>query len=145
MSPAISIITLRRPSVVARMISLGAPCVSENLARVVRRVHFGIGCGDFPLLVDEIADAHRVTCPHVRTGTISQTDFVIRIAQQSKWELVFGCKRGIRGDIIKADTENHDAGALENTIQVAEPATLAGSARCIGLGVEPQKNLAAAQ
>jgi hypothetical protein len=48
---------------------------------VVRRVHPGIDNHDFSLLIDEIADAHGITCFDIAASAISQTNFSVGIAQ----------------------------------------------------------------
>jgi len=115
------------------------------LAGVVRRVHLGVDSRDFPLLVDEIADACRITSPEIAARSISQTNFAVGIAQQAEWEMVLAGKSGVRGNIIEANAENDDAAVFESSVLVAEPATLACSASGIGLRIKPQKNLAATQ
>jgi len=59
--------------------------------------------------------------------------------------LVLLGKRGILFDVVKADTQDLDIILSEIADLIAEPATLNRSARCIGLRIEPQNNLAAAQ
>ncbi len=119
--------------------------IRENLAGVIRRVHLGIGGCDSPLLVNEIANSHRIACLGIVAGAISQANFAVSVAQQFEWEMVLAGKSGIGGDIVEANAENDDAIAFESTVLVAEPATLPGSASGIGLGIEPQKNLTAAK
>jgi len=112
---------------------------------VVRRVHLGVDSRDFPLLVDEIADACRITSPEIAARSISQTNFAVGIAQQAEWEMVRAGESGVRGNIIEANAENDDAAGIESSVLVAEPATLACSASGIGLPIKPQENLAATQ
>jgi hypothetical protein len=104
---------------------------------VVCRVHLGVDNRDFSLLIDEIADAHGITCFDIAASAISQPDFAVGIAQQAEWETILAGKSSIRRDIVEANAENDDAGVFESTVLVAEPATLAGSASGIGLGIEP--------
>jgi hypothetical protein len=126
-------------------LNLGTRRIRENLSGVIRRVHLGVNGRDFSLLVNEVADAHGITCPDIAASAISQSNFAVGIAQQSEWEAVLRGKSSVRGNIVEANTENDNARVFESTVLVAEPATLASSASRIGLGVEPQKNLAATQ
>jgi protein required for attachment to host cells len=97
------------------------------------------------MLVDEIADAHRVTGANTTASTVRQANFAVGIAQQTERQAVLRSKSSIRGDVVEANAQNLDPFAFESTVLVAEPATLSGSASCIGLGIEPQQNLAATQ
>jgi hypothetical protein len=133
----------QRPAAGGTRSDLGTRSVRENLSGVIRWVHLGVNSRDFSLHVDEIADAHGITRPDIAASAISQSNFAVSIAQQSEWESVLPGERGIGSDIVKADTENDDATIFESTVLVTEPATLAGSASRIGLGIEPQKNLMA--
>jgi hypothetical protein len=115
--------------------------IRENLAGVICRIHLRIGNCDSPLLIDEIANSHWISCLDIAASAISQPNFTIGIAQQIEWEPVFTGKSSIGGDIIKTNAENDDIIAFESTILVAEPATFAGSASSVSLWIKPQKNL----
>jgi hypothetical protein len=116
--------------------------IRENLAGVIGWVHLSIDNRDLSLLIDEVADTRGISCADIAASAISQSNFAVGVAQQFEWETVLAGKRSVRGDIVEADAENDHAGVFESTVMVAEPATLAGSASGIGLGIKPQENLA---
>ncbi len=109
---------------------------------MICRVHLRIGNCDSPQLIDKIANSHWISCLGITTGSISQSNFAVAIAQQFEWEMVLAGKSSIGGDIVEANAKNDNALVFESTVLVAEPATLAGSTSSVGLGIEPQKNFA---
>jgi hypothetical protein len=112
---------------------------------MVARIYLVINLRDIAVFIDENADTARITRLAVGTRTICDPDAAVSIAQQRKGELVLLGKRGVTLDVVEADTKDLDIILLEISDLIAEPATLDRSTRSIGLWIEPQNNLAAAQ
>jgi hypothetical protein len=70
---------------------------------------------------------------------------VIGIAEQRKGKLILLGELGILFDVVEADAEDLDIIPFKIANLIAEPATLDRSAGSVGLRIEPENNLAAAQ
>jgi len=101
--------------------------------------------GDAAVLVDDVGDPLRVFVFRRVGGTVSDTDLAVGVTQQRKGEAEFLGEAGVGVDVVEAGAE--DGGVLRFVLldEVPEPGTLGRSARCIGLRIEPQDDLAAAQ
>jgi hypothetical protein len=130
---------------IVRHNGLCARRVGKNLARVMRRIHLGIGGGDSPFAIDQVADPVGITRTGALGGAVCDRHLVIGVGQQFEWEIEFVHERGVTGWIVEAQAENLDAGVLECGVLVAEPATFAGSAGGIGFGIKPQQDFAPAE
>jgi hypothetical protein len=67
------------------------------------------------------------------------------VAQQGIGELELLGERGVLLDSVEGDPENGGILRLEGVGVVAEPATLDRSARCVGLGIEPEDQVLAGE
>jgi hypothetical protein len=101
--------------------------------------------GDAALLVDDVGDPLRVFVFRRVGGTVGDTDLAVGVTQQREGEVEFLGEAGVGGDIVETGAE--DGGVLRFVLvdEVPEPGTLGRSARCVGLRIEPQHDLPAAQ
>ncbi len=105
---------------------------------MVCRIDLGVHRRDFPLLVDQIADARRVAWSYIAASAISHPNLALGVAQQRERETVLPGECRVGRYVIEADTEDDDAAIFERAVLVAEPATLSRSAASVGFGIEPQ-------
>jgi len=101
--------------------------------------------GDLPLLIDDVRDPFRVLVLVGVRRAVRESDRSIGVAQQREREVELFGELGVRGDVIETDAE--DGGVLRLVLgdEVPEPGTLGRSARCVGLRIKPQHDLAPAQ
>ena len=119
--------------------------IGQHLLRMLARIHLRV-CGfDFPMLIDQIADATGVPGLGIRARAVGETELAIGVAQQFVGKIEFLGECGVGVNSIEAHAQNHNAVFFEIGIIVAEPATFNRSSRRIGLGIEPQQNFTAAQ
>ena len=117
----------------------------QLLLRIVSRVHLRMRLGDAALLVDEVGDPFRVFVFGRGGGTVGETDLAVGVTEQREGEAEFRGEAGVGIDVVEAGAE--DGGVLRLVLvdEVPEPGTLGRSARCVGLRIEPQHDLAATQ
>ena len=94
--------------------------------------------GDEPVLVDDVGDPVRVARVRLVAGPVGETDFAIHIAEEREGEVEFLCEGRVFLDRVEGAAQDLDASLLELRVEVAEPATLGRSTRCVGLRVEPK-------
>ena len=125
--------------------TLGGSHPRQLLLRVTPRIHLDVGLGDSALLVDDVGDPLGVFVFRRRGGAVSDADLAVGIAEQGKGEVELIGEAGVGIDVVETGAE--DGGVLRFVLldEVPEPGTLGRSARCIGLRIEPEHDLAAAQ
>jgi hypothetical protein len=101
--------------------------------------------GDAAVLVDHIRDPLRVFVSRRIGGAVCDSDAAVGVAEQRKGEVELLREMGVVGDVVETGAE--DGGVLLFVLadEVPEPGTFFRSARCVGLRVKPEHNLAAAQ
>jgi len=101
--------------------------------------------GDLPVFVDDVRDPLRVFVFWRFGCAVRESDLSIGVAQQREWEIELLGELRVCGDVIETDAE--DRGVLRFVLadEVPEPGTLGRSARCVGLRIKPEHNLAPAQ
>jgi hypothetical protein len=100
---------------------------------------------DAAVFVDDVGDPLRVLIFRRFGGAIGDTNLAVSVTQKGEGETELLGEAGVGVDIVEAGAE--DGGVLRFVLvdEVPEPGTLGRSARCVGLRIEPQHNLAAAQ
>jgi hypothetical protein len=108
---------------------------------VLGRLDARVGLLDLAVGADQVADAFRAAGLGVVAGAVGEADLAVRVAQQREVvvELLREGRVGLRG--VEADPEDLDALLVVLVLEVAEPATLLGSAGGVGLRVEPEDDL----
>jgi hypothetical protein len=101
--------------------------------------------GDLPLLVDHIRDPFRVLVLRGVRCAVCESDAPIGIAQQREREVELFGELGVGCDVIETDAEDRGVLRLVFGDEVPEPGTLGRSARCVGLRIKPEHDLASAQ
>jgi hypothetical protein len=101
--------------------------------------------GDAALFVDDVGDPLRELIVGRSGGAVRQADLAIGVAEQREGEAEFLCEVGVVFDVIETGTEDGGVFRFVLVDEVPEPGTLGRSARCIGLRIEPEHDLAAAQ
>jgi hypothetical protein len=104
-----------------------------------------MGLDDASFLVDHVGDALRVFVFRRTRGSIRDTDRAIGVAEQRKREAELFREAGVVGDIVETRAEDGRVLRFVLVDEVPEPGTLFRSARSIGLWIEPEHDLAAAQ
>jgi hypothetical protein len=101
--------------------------------------------GDTAIFVDDIGDPLCVLVGRRRSGAVGQADLAVGVAEQGEGETEFLGETGVGFDVV--ETRAEDGGVLCFVLvdEVPEPGTLGRSAGCVGLRIEPQHDLAAAQ
>ena len=96
------------------------------------------GVGDEAVLVDDVSDPVGVASVRLVAGPVGKTDLAIHIAEQRKGEIELLREGRVFLDRVEGAAQDLDASLLELRVEVAEPATLGRSTRCVGLRVEPK-------
>src|SRR5206468_4174179 len=111
---------------------------SDLLRGVLGRLDAAVGLLHLAVGADQVADPLRTAGLGVVGGAVGEADLAVRVAQQREVvvELLREGRVGLRG--VEADPEDLDALLLVLVLEVAEPATLLGSAGGVGLGIEPE-------
>jgi hypothetical protein len=112
---------------------------------MIARIHLVVDSDELAVFVDQKTHTTRVTRLTVSAGAVRHPDAAVGIAKQRKGKVVLLSKAGILFDIVEADAEDLNIVLLEVGNLIAEPATLDRSARCIGLWIKPEYNLAPTQ
>jgi len=104
-----------------------------------------VGLGDLPVLVDDVCDPFRVLVFRRVGGAVGDADLAVGVAQQREGKIEFLREAGVVGGVVEACAEDGRVLFLVLVDEVPEPGTLGRSARCVGLRIEPEHDLAAAQ
>lgn len=101
--------------------------------------------GDAAVLVDDVGDAAGVFVAGARGRAVRETDLPVRVAQQGVGEGELLREAGVL--VCRVETRAEDLRVLRGVliVEVPEPGTLEGSARCVGLRKEPEHDSLAAQ
>lgn len=100
---------------------------------------------DHTLLIDDIRDATRVFVFRGIRGTVVESDGALDVAEQRKREVELLGELAVVGRRVEADAEDEGVLRFVLRLEVPEPGTLTRSPRGIGLRIEPQHDLLAAQ
>jgi hypothetical protein len=100
---------------------------------------------DFAVLVDQEADAGRVTRLGIVACSIGHPERTIGVAQQRKIEAILFCEGGVVLDRVKTRSEDGNIVLDEVILLVAEPAPLDRSSGSVSFGIEPEQHLLSAQ
>src|SRR5262245_35222608 len=100
-------------------------------------VDASVPCLDLAILVDDHAHALRAL-GGIRVGAVGGADRAVRVADQGEVEVellgeLLVLRRGVEGH-----AQDHRVLLVVVGLEVAEPATLGGSAGGVGLGIEPE-------
>jgi len=96
-----------------------------------------VGFEDLALFVDEVTDALGIAGLRVVTGAVGKAQGPAGIAQQGKGKAELLREGGVLCHRVETRPQDfHIAGAKLSDL-VAEPATLGGSPRGVGFGIEP--------
>ena len=100
------------------------------------RLHARVGLLDLAVGADQVADPLRGAGPGVVAGAVGEADLAVGVAEQREVvvELLREGRVGLL--VVEADPEDLDALLVVLGLEVAEPATLLGSAGGVGLRVE---------
>ena len=101
--------------------------------------------GDAAVFVDDVGDAAGVFVAGARGGTVGQADPAVRVTQQWEGKPELTGEAGVL--LSGVETRAEDLRVLRGVliVEVPEPGTLEGSARCVGLRKEPEHDSLAAQ
>jgi hypothetical protein len=100
---------------------------------------------DASLLINQVRDAAGVLILGRVRRAVRQADLVVGVAKQRKVELLFFREFLIGFYAVEAGAD--DLRVLRGVVagEVPEPETFCGSARCVGLGKEPQDDFLSAK
>jgi hypothetical protein len=101
--------------------------------------------GDDAVFIDDVGDAARVFVLLAVARAVSQADLPLRVADQRKGEVEFLGEALILLGRVEADADDLRVLFLVLADEVPEPGTLDGSARGVGLRIEPEDDPLAAQ
>jgi hypothetical protein len=112
---------------------------------VARRIDLGVNGPDDAVLADDVADALRGAGVRAVAGPVGEADGAALVAQKREVEIELLREGPVVGDGVEADADDLGVLLLELAELVAEPATLGGSSRRVGLRVEPEHDVLAAE
>jgi hypothetical protein len=95
--------------------------------------------------IDEVRDAFGIALGARRRRAVGEADLAVGVAQQSEREVELLGEVAVLVDGVEADPEDLDVLAREVFGLIAEPATLDRSTRRVGLRVEPEDHVVAAE
>jgi len=100
---------------------------------------------DPAVLVDHVGDAAGVFVGRLLGGAVGEADLAVGVAEEREGELELAGELLVFFAGVEADAE--DCGVLRGVLagEVPEPGTFERSAGCVGLRVEPEDDLPAAQ
>jgi hypothetical protein len=101
--------------------------------------------GDAAVLVDHIRDAFCELIFRCIRGAIRDPDTTVGVAEQREGEVEFLREVGVVSGVVETRAEDGGVLFLVLVDEVPEPGTLCRSTRCVGLRIEPEHDLAAAQ
>jgi hypothetical protein len=104
-----------------------------------------VGLGDLPFFVDHIGDAAGVFILFGLAGAVGQADLVVGVAEEREGEVVLFSESLVFGRRVETDAEDLRVLRFVLGLEVPEPGTLARSAGCVGLRVEPEDDFLAPQ
>ena len=93
---------------------------------------------DRAVRTDHVGDTIGVTLIRIGSSVVVQSYTAFRIGKQLERKIEFPGERPVFFDRIEADPQYDHALGFEVLDSVPEPFPFDGSARCVGLGVEPQ-------
>ena len=116
--------------------------IPQHRLRVRRGVDLRVRLADPPVGTDQVGDPAGTAGGRVVARTVRDPERARRVTQQRVGEVELLSEGGVLGDGVERDPD--DGGVLfrEALGVVAEPAPLGGSARGVGLGVEPEHQVA---
>jgi hypothetical protein len=122
----------------------------EHLFCMTIRLHVLEDVRDLAVGRDEESrsrDAHHFLAVHVFLLDDAELlrDFLLGVGEQGVRQIVFFFKLLLSGRRIGRDPQNDQSGLLQLAVCVAEPARFDGSARSVGLGIEEQHHVVAAE
>lgn len=100
---------------------------------------------DTAVLVDDVGDAFGVFVARRIGGAVGDADTAVGVAEQRKGEVELLRETGVVGGVVETRAEDRRVLRFVFADEVPEPGTLGRSARCIGLRIEPQHDLASTQ
>jgi hypothetical protein len=109
----------------------------HHLGRPAPGIHLRVPLLDGAVLGDHYADALRALVG-AGVGAVGRTDRAIRVTDEREVEVVLVGERLVLGGRIEGDAEDDGSLLVVVRLEVAEPATLRRSPRCVGLRKEPQ-------
>jgi hypothetical protein len=115
--------------------------VGQQLLGMGAGAHLGERLLDLPVRADQVADASgafRVGCVG---RSIGQSELPLGVAQEREVELELLGEPGVGLLVVEADPEDLRVPLVVLLLPVAEPATLGGSTRCVGLRIEPEHDV----
>ena len=101
--------------------------------------------GDLPILVDHVRDAAGVLVFRRVGGAVRDAELAVGVTEQREGELELLGEGFVLGGGVEADAEDFDVLRFVLRQEVPEPGTLAGSAGCVGLRIEPEDDFLPAQ
>lgn len=117
--------------------------VGKHLLGMARRVDLLIGDENVAVWTDQVGDSPGIAGIRGIRGSVSQTHGARRVAEkrEGKGELA---REGVVLFLrIETDTEDLAVAFVELTDSITEPVAFDRSARCVGFGVEPEKDVRA--
>src|SRR6188768_1180081 len=119
--------------------------VGQHLARMLARLDRVVDAKDRALLVDEKADPAGVLGIRRGAGAVRHAEIALGVAEELEREAELGGEGGVLGHGIEARAEDHGVLLIERLDSVPESLPFGRSAGSVGLGIEPEKDLLAAQ
>ena len=113
--------------------------------RVRLRVDLRVHLRDLAVLVDDVGDPFRVLVLRRVGGAVGDADLAVGVAQQREGKIELLRETGVVGGVVEACAEDGRVLFFVLVDEVPEPGTLGRSARGVGLRIEPEHDLAAAQ
>jgi hypothetical protein len=104
-----------------------------------------MGLRHLSLFVDHVGDAARVLVVRGVGGAVREADLAVDVAEEREWKVELLGEGLVVGRLVETDAENTGVLLLVLFDEVPEPGPFFRSAGCVGLGVEPQDDLAATQ
>jgi hypothetical protein len=100
---------------------------------------------DLPVLVDHVCDAAGVLVGRFLCRAVREADLLVRVAEEGEGKTELLRKGSVFILRVEADAEDDGVLCFVLADEVPEPGTLERSAGCVGLRVEPEHDLLAAQ
>jgi hypothetical protein len=100
---------------------------------------------DAAVLVDDVGDALRVLIVGARRRAVGEADLAVGVAEEREREVELLRELGVRSLVVEGDAEDFGVALLVLRGEVPEPGTLGRSARCVGFGIKPEHDFAAAK
>jgi len=117
----------------------------ELFLRVRARVDFRMRFRNLSVLVDHVGDAARVLVFRRVGGTVRDADLAVGVAEERVRKVVLLRELRVVLDAVEADADDLRVLLLVFGGEVPEPGTLGRSASGVGLWIEPEDELLAAE